>query len=209
MVISIFRQLAIVFLPSNIAVSCSISAAQWQKFRIIPGTFLEVVLSIKKQRYHIADKGPSNQSYGFSSSYVQLWELDHKGSALENWCFWTVVLEKTLESPLYCKEIQPVHPEGDQSWVFIGGSDVEAETPILWPPDVKSLLIWKDPDAGKDWKREEKGMTEDEMAGWHHWLDGHESEWTPGVGDGQGGLACCSPWVCKESNTTEQLNWYW
>ena len=178
MVISIFRQLAIVFLPSNIAVSCSISAAQWQKFRIIPGTFLEVVLSIKKQRYHIADKGPSNQSYGFSSSYVQIWELDHKGSALENWCFWTVVLEKTLESPLYCKEIQPVCPKGDQSWVFIGGSDVEAETPILWPPDVKSLLIWKDPDAGKDWKREEKGMTEDEMVGWHHWFNGHEFEQT-------------------------------
>ena len=177
MVVSIFRQLAIVFLPPNIAISCSISAAQWQKFRIIPGTFLEVFLSIKKQRYHIADKGPSSQSYGFSRSYVQIWELDHKGSALKNWCFWTVVLEKTLESPLDCKEIQPVHPK-DQSWVFIGGSDVEAETPILWPPDVKSLLVWKDPDAGKDWKREEKGMTDDEMVGWHHWFNGHEFEQT-------------------------------
>ena len=121
----------------------------------------------------------------------------------ENWSFWTVVLEKTLESPLDCKEIQPVHPKGDQSWVFIGRIDAEAETPILWPPDAKSWLIWKDPDAGKDWGQEEKGMTGDEMAGWHHRLDGHEFGWTPGVGDGQGGLACCR----KESDTTERLNW--
>ena len=112
-----------------------------------------------------------------------MWELDcEENWAPKNWCFWTVVLEKTLESPLDCKEIQPVHPKGDQSWVFIGRTDIEAETSILWPPDGKSWLIWKDTDAGKDWGQEEKGMTEDEMAGWHHRLDGHESEWTPGVG---------------------------
>ena len=105
-----------------------------------------------------------------------------------------MVLEKTLESPLDCKEIQPVHPRGDQSWVFIGRTDGEAETPILWPPHVKSELIGKDPDAGRDWGQEEKWMTEDEMVGWHHRLDGHEFESTPGVGAGQGGLACCDSW---------------
>ena len=127
---------------------------------------------MKKQRHDFANKGPSSQGYGFSSSHVWMWELDYKKSwALKNWCFWTVVLENTLESPLDCKEIQPVHPKGDQSWVFI---DAEAETPILWPPDVKHWLIWKDPDAGKDWGQEEEGMTEDEMVGWHHWLNGHE-----------------------------------
>ena len=118
-----------------------------------------------------------------------------------------LALEKTLESPLDYKEIQPVHPKGNQSWIFIGRTDVEAETPILWSPDVKNWLIWKDPDAGKDWGQEEKGMTEDEFVGWHHWLNGHGFGWTPGVGDGQGGLACCSSWGCKESDTTEQLNW--
>ena len=118
-----------------------------------------------------------------------------------------MVLEKTLESPLDCKEIQPVHPKGDQSWVFIGRTDVEAEGPILWPPHAKTWLIWKDPDAGKDWGREEKGTTEEEMVGWHHWLKGHEFGQTPGVGDGQGGLACCSSWGCKESDMTEGLNW--
>ena len=115
--------------------------------------------------------------------------------------------EKTLESPLDCKEIQPVHPKGDQSWVFIGRTDAEAETPILWPPDVKSWLIWKDSDAGKDWGQEEKGTTEDEMVGWHHQLDGHGFGWTPGVGNGQGGLACCGSWGRKESDATELLNW--
>ena len=118
-----------------------------------------------------------------------------------------MVLEKTLESPLDCKEIQPVHPKGDQSWVFIGGTDVEAETPIFWPPDVKSWLIEKVPDAGKDWGQEEKGITEDEMVGWHHRLSGHGFGWTPGVGDGQGGLVCCSSWGHKESDMTELLNW--
>ena len=143
-----------------------------------------------------------SQGYGFSSSHVWMWELNYKESwALKNWCFWTVVLEKTLESPLDCKEIQLGHPKGDQSGVFIGRTDVEAETPVLWPPDVTSWLIWKDPDAGKDWRLEEKGMTEDEMVGWHHWLSEHE------FGDAHGGLMCCSPWGCKESDTTGRLNW--
>ena len=157
---------------------------------------------------NLANKGPSNQSYGFSSSHVWMWELDCEESwAPKNWCFWTVVLEKTLDSPLDCKEIQPVHTKGNQSWVFIGRTDVEAETPILWPPDVKNWLIGKDPDAGKDWKWEEKGTTEDEMVGWHHWLNGQEFEQAPGVGAGQGGLACCSPWGHKESDMIEWLNW--
>ena len=167
---------------------------------------------IKKQRHYFVNKGPSSQGYGFSSSHVRMWELDYKESwVLKNWCFWTVVLEKTLESPLDCKEIQPVHPKGNQSWMFTGRTDIEAESPILWPPDAKSWLIWKDPDAGRDWGQEEKGTTEDEMAGWHHWLDEHEFEWTPGIGDGQGGLACCGSWGQKESDTTEQLNrnWAW
>ena len=163
---------------------------------------------IKKQRRYFANKGPSSQSYGFSSSHVWMWELDYKESwVLKNWCFWTVVLEKTLESPLNCKEIQSINPKGDQSWIFIGRTDVEAETPILWPPDRKNWIIGKDPDVGKDWRREEKGMTEDEMVGWHHQLDGFEFEQAPGVGDGQGSLVCCSPWDRKELDTTEWLNW--
>ena len=120
---------------------------------------------------------------------------------------WTVVLEKTLESPLDCKEIQPVHPKGDQSWVVVGKTDVEAKTPILWPPDVKSWLVWKDPDAGNDWGQEEKGTLEDDMVGWHHELDRHEFEWTLGVGDGQGGPTCCYLWGHNESDMTEWLNW--
>ena len=162
---------------------------------------------IKKQRHYFANKGPSSQNYGFSSSHVWMWKLNCKESwAPKNWCFWTVVLEKTLESPLDCKEIQPVHPKGDQSWVFIGRTDVEAEVPILWPPDVKSWLIWKDPAAGKDWGQE-KGATEDEMVQWHHQLNGREFEWTPGVGDVQGGLECCGSWGHKELDMTERLNW--
>ena len=162
---------------------------------------------IIKQRCYFSSKGSFNQSYGFSSSHVWMWELVYKENwALKNWCFWTVVLEKTLESPLDCNETQPVHPKGNQSWVFIGRTDAEAEMPILWPSDVKSWLLGKDPDAGKVWRQEEKGMTEGEMVGWHHWLDGHEFEQTPGVGDGQGNLAYCSPWGCKELDTTEQLN---
>ena len=140
---------------------------------------------IQKQRHNFANRGPSSQGYGFSSGYVWTGELDCEESwAPKNWCFWTVVLEKTLESPLDCKEIQPVHSKGYQSWVFIGRANVEAETPVLWPPDVKSWPIWKDPDAGKDWGQEEKGTTEDEMVGWHHRLDGHGFGWTLGVGGG-------------------------
>ena len=131
--------------------------------------------SILKSRDIALSPKSSSQSYGFSSSHVWMWDLDYKESwVLKNWCFWTVVLEKTLESPLDCKEIQPVHPKEDQSWVFIGRTDVEAETPVFWPLHAKSWLIWKDPDDGKDWRWEEKGTTEDEMAGWHHRLDGHE-----------------------------------
>ena len=162
---------------------------------------------IKKQGHYFVDKDPSSQSYGFSS-HVWMWELDYKeGWAPKNWCFWIVMLEKTLESPLDCKEMQPVHFKGNQSWIFLGRTDAEAETTILLPPDTKNWLIWKDPDAGQDWRQEEKGITEDEMLGWHHWLDGYEFEQAPGVDDGQGRLVCCSPWGHKESDTTERLNW--
>ena len=131
----------------------------------------------KKQRHYFADKGPSSQSYGFSSGNVWMWDLDHKESwVLKNWCFWTVVLKKTLESPLDSKEFQPVHTKGNQSWIFTGRTDAEAETPILWPPDAKNWLIVQDPNAGKDWRWEKKGTTEDEMVGWHHWLNGYEFE---------------------------------
>ena len=134
--------------------------------------------------------------------------LDHEESWVpKNRCLWTAVLAKTLESPLNCKEIQPVYSKGDQPWVFFGKTDAEAETPVLWPPHAKSWLIGKDSDAGRDWGQEEKRTTEDEKAGWHHRLDGREFEWTPEVGDGQRGLACCDSWSHKESDTTEQLNW--
>ena len=132
---------------------------------------------IKKQRHYFANKSPCSQSYGFSSSHVCMWELDYKESwALNNLCFWTVMLEKTLETPWDCKEIQPVHPKGNQSWIFIGRTDAEAETPILWPPDAKNWLIWKDAVARKNWRQEEKGPTEDEMVGCHHRLNRHEFE---------------------------------
>ena len=137
-----------------------------------------------------------------------MWELDcEERWVLKNWWFWTVVLEKTLVSPSDCKEIQPVHPKGDQSWVFIGRTDIEAETPVLCPTNEKSWHIWKDPDAGKDWGSEEKWATEDEIIGWHHWLNGNGFGWTPGVGDGQGSLPCCSSWGHKKLDTTEWLNW--
>ena len=137
-----------------------------------------------------------------------MWELDYKESwAPNNWCFWTLVLEKSLENPCDYKEIKPVNPLENQSWIFIGSTDAKAETPILWPPHMKDWLIGKDLDARRDWGQEEKGTTEDEMAGWHHRFDGHEFEWTPGVGDGQGGLAYWDSWGHKESDTTEWLNW--
>ena len=139
--------------------------------------------------------------YGCESwSIIESWEP-------KNWCFWTVVLEKPLESPLDYKEIQPVNSKGNQSWIFIGRTDAEVETPVLWLPDVNSWLIKKDPDAREDWRQEEKGTADDEMVGGHHWLNGQESEQAPEVGDGQGSLGCCSPWGRKESDTTERLNW--
>ena len=163
---------------------------------------------IKKQRHYFASKGPSSQDYGFSSGHVWMWKLDCEESWVpKNGCFWTVVLEKALVSPLACKEVQPVHPKGDQSWVFIGRTDVEAETLILWLPDAESWLVWKDSDAEKVWGQEEKEMTENEMVGWHHRLDGYRFGWTLGVGYGQGGLVCCSLWGRKESDMTERLNW--
>ena len=158
---------------------------------------------IKKQRHYFANKGQCSQGYGFSSSHVWMWELEYKESwAQKSWCFWTLVLEKTPESALDSKEIKPVNPKGNQSWAFTGRTDAEAEAPILWPPDAKKWLVWKDPYAGKDWRWEEKGTTEDEMVGWHHWLKGHGFELTLGVGDGQGSLECYSPWGLKE-----WLNW--
>ena len=159
------------------------------------------------KRHHFADKGPYSQSYGFSSSHLWMWELDYKESWVpKNWCFPTVVLEKTHDSPLDCKEIQPVNPKGNQAWIFIGRTDAGAEAPILWPPDAKSQLIGKDSDAGKDWGQEEKGVTEDEMVGWHHWLKGHEFVQTLGDSEEQWSLVCCSPWGHKESDMTEQLS---
>ena len=146
----------------------------------------------------------SSESYGFSNSHVWMWELDYRESWVpKNRCFWTVVLKKTLERPLDCKEIKSVHPKGNRSWTFIGRTDAEAETPMLWPPDEKNRLIGKDPDPGKDWRQEEKRSTEDEMVAWHY----REFEQAPGVGDGQGSLTCFSPWDLKESDMTEQLNW--
>ena len=160
---------------------------------------------IQKQRRHFADKGPYSQNYGFSCSHVWMWELDHKEDwALKNWCFQTVVLEKTLESPLDYKEIKSVHPKGNQPWIFTGRTNVEAEVPILGPPDVKSWLIGKDSEAGKDSGQEEK-RRQDEMAGWYHWLNGHEFEQTPPTlrdGERQGSLECCWPWRIKESHIT-------
>ena len=147
--------------------------------------------------------------FNTSNTCVWMWELDREeGWAPKNWCFWTVVLEKTTESPLDCREIRPVHSEGDQPWGFFGRTDAKAETPILWPPHAKSWLIGKDPDAGRDWGQEEKGTPEDEMAGWHHRLDGHEFEWTPGVGDGQGGWRAAIHGVTKSRTCwVTELNW--
>ena len=162
--------------------------------------------SILKRKDYFADKGPSSQSYGFSSSHVWMWELELKeGWGPKDGCFWTVVMEKTLESPLDCKEIQPVYHKGNQAWVFIGRTDVEAETPILWPPDAKNWPIRKDPEAGEDWGQEEKRATEDEMVGWRHWFDGHEIAQALGDGEGQGSLASCSPWGRKRLDMTEQI----
>ena len=136
-----------------------------------------------------------------------MWELDYKKAwVLKNWCFWTVMLEKTLKSPVDSKAIKLVNPKGNQPWIFTGTTDADAEVPILWPPDAENWLIGKDPDGGKDWRQEDKGATEDEMVGWHHQLDGHEFEQTLGDSEGQGSLTCCSSWGHKESDTTERLS---
>ena len=184
--------------------------SQWGK-DMFQWHFRLPIFKKSKQRHNFANKGASSQGYGFSSGHEWMWELDYKESwAPKNWCFWTVVVEKTLESPLGCKEIQPVHSKGDQPWVFFGRTDAEAETPILGPPHAKSWVIGKDSDAGRDWGQEEKGMTEDEMAGWHHHLDGHEFGWTAGVGDGQGGLVCCNSWCRRvRHDLATELNWRW
>ena len=161
---------------------------------------------LKSRDITLPTTGPSSQSYGFSNSHVWMWELDYKASWVpKNWWFWTVVLKKTLESPLDCK-IKPVNPKRNQSWILTGRTDAEAKAPIFWPPDVKSWHIGKDPDAGKDWSQEEKGMTEVEVVERHHRLNGHEFEQTPGDSEGQGSLAFCNPWGRKESDTTEWLN---
>ena len=157
---------------------------------------------IRKQRHYFANKGLSSQSYGFSSSHGWMWELDFKESwGSKNWCFWTVVLGKTLESPLDSRESQPVSPKGNQPWIVMGRADAEAEAPVLWPPEAKNQLIGKDPDAGKDWRQEEKEAEEREMDGWHHWVNGHEFEQTLGDGEGQGSLVCYSSWDRKELDT--------
>ena len=171
--------------------------APWKKNSDEPGQ------RIKKQRHHFAVIGQSSQSYGFSGSHVQMWELDRKeGWAPKNWCSQTVVLEKIFESFLDCKEIKPVTPKGNKTWIFTGRTNAKTEAPIPWPTDAKSQLIGKDPDAGKDWRQEEKGTTEDEMVGWHHRLNRHEFEKTLGDSEGTGNLVGCSPWGCKKLNTT-------
>ena len=180
----------------------------WIKRHLLLGrkviTNLDSIL--KSRDITLQKKVHLSQSYGFFSSHVWMWELDYKESwALKNWCFWTVVLEKTLESPLDCKEIKPVCPKGNQSWIVIERTDVEAETPVLWPADVKNWLTVEGPDAGKDWRQEKKGMTEDEMVGCHYQLNGHEFEQALRAGDGQESLVCCSPWSCKELDTTELI----
>ena len=195
------------FLGSKITVDGECSH-EIKRRLLLGGKVMTNLDSTLKSRDITLPKGPSSQGYGFSCGRVWMLELGCEESWVpKNWCFWTVVLEKTLESPLDCKEIEPVHSEGDQPWDFFGRNDAKAETPVLWPPHAKNLLIGKDSDAGRDWGQEEKGTTEGEMAGWHHWLDGCESEWTPGVGYGQEGLACCDSWGQRESDTIERLNW--
>ena len=202
-----WKQWQTIFLDSKITVDDDCSheikrtLAPWKKSYDKPRQH------IKKQRHHFTDKGPFSQSYGFSSSHVWMWDLDSKESwAPKNWCFWTVVLEKTLESPVDCKEVKLVNPKGNQLWIFIGRTtDAEAEASVLWPPDMKSRLIRKDPDAGEDWGQEEKRTIEDEMVGWHHQLDGHDFERALGDGEGQGSLVCAVRAVTK--NQTQLSYW--
>ena len=198
-----------VFLGSEITADgdCSHEIKRCLLLGRIPMTNLDSIL--KSRDITLPTKAHLVKAMVFFSSHVWMWELDHKeGWVPKNWCsFWAVVLWKTLESPLDCKEIRPVNPTGNQSWLFIGMTDAEAEAPILWPPDVKNWLIWKDPDAGKKWRQKEKRMTEDEMVGWHHWLDGYEFEQDPGVGNGQASLVCCGPWSHRvEHDWATELN---
>ena len=162
-------------------------------------------LCVNKQRHHFAYKGPCSQDCGLSSSHVQRWELNCKDRVPKNWCLAIVVLEKTVESPLNCKEIKPVNLKGNQPWIFFGRTDAEAGAPILWPPDANTQLIGKDPDSGKDWRQKEKSATDDEMLGRHHQFNGRELGQIPGDVEGWGNLACCSPWCQEESDlATEQ-----
>ena len=193
----------IIFLGSRITADGDYSHEIKRHLLLLKKSYDQPRQHIKKQRHFFANKGLSSQSYGFSSRHVWMWELDCEESwASKNWCFWTVVLEKTLESLLDCKEIKPVNPKGNQSWIFFGKTDAEAETPVLWPPDAMSQFIRKDPDVGKDWRQEEKGMTEDKMVGWHQQLKGNKFEQALGDGEGQRSLACCNPWALKQSDTT-------
>ena len=180
------------------------SFASWEAFMWIKKQWC-----VQKQRHYSADKDPNSQDYGLRSAYIQLWELDHKQSWMpKNWCLQNVVLEKTPESHLDSKEIKPINPKGEQPWIFTERTNAEAEAPGFWSSDVHRQLIGKVSDAGKDWGQEEKGTTEDEMAGWHPWLNGCESEWTLGVGDGQGGLACCNSWGRRVGHDwVTELNW--
>ena len=193
-----------IFLGSKITADGDCSHEIKRRLLLGRKSMLNLDSILKSRDFTFADKGPSSQSCDFSRSHVSMWELDYKESWVpKNWCFWTAVLEKTLESPLDCKEIKPINPKGNHFWIFIGRTDAEAETPILWPPEsAKSRLIGKHPDAGKDWGQEKKGMTEDEVVWWHHQLNGHEFEQTQGDGERQGSLACCSPWGCKVSDMT-------
>ena len=172
-----WKQCQTLFLGAPKSLQMVTAAMKLKDAYSLEGNYEQPRQHIKKQRHYFANKGPSSQGYVFSSGHVRMWELDYKESwAPKNWCFWAVVLEKTLVSSLDCNKIQPVHPKGDESWVFIGRTDVEAETSILCPPDVRSWLIWKDAHTGKNWRQEEKGMTEIEMAKWHYQLNGHEFE---------------------------------
>ena len=195
--------------PKNVAFSYCLWGSHGKNTEVVCHSLLQWTTFCQNSPPHMV--GELDYMYVWMDvrySNVWMWELDHRESwALKNWCFGTVVLEKTLESPLDGEEIKPVNPKGNQSWIFIGRTDAEVETPILWPPVVKNWLTGKDPDAGKDWSGDGKGTTEDTMVGWHHRLSGHVIEQAPGVGDGQGSLACCSPCGHKESDTTEWLNW--
>ena len=187
-----WKQCQTLFFWAPISLQMVIAAMKLKDAYSLEGSYEQHRQHIKSRYITLSTKVCLVKAMVFFSGHVWMWDLDYKESwAPNNWCFWTVVLEKTPESPLDCKEIQPVHSKGDQSWMFIGRTDVEAETPILWPPHAKSWLIGKDLDVGRDWGQEEKGTTEDEMVRWHYWVNEHEFGLSPGVGDGQGGLVCC------------------